>query len=82
MLCPQIRGYLAGFRLAPVETEPFTQCICCSDPILERFAAEGSDFLHRVVANSKELEQVSGLADMKAAVREDEVIAFDDDFDE
>jgi len=74
----QVRGYLAEFRLAPAETEPFARCICCSRPVLERYAQDGLKLVERVTANSAELEEISGLAAMKAAVREDEVVNFDD----
>mmetsp|Transcript_44423 Transcript_44423/g.96567 ORF Transcript_44423/g.96567 Transcript_44423/m.96567 type:complete len:673 (+) Transcript_44423:99-2117(+) len=77
----QVRGYLADFRLAPSETQPFEHCICCSQAILERYASEGSSFVESVIANSAQLEDISGLAQMKAAVREDEVVSLDD-FDE
>mmetsp|Transcript_101068 Transcript_101068/g.245817 ORF Transcript_101068/g.245817 Transcript_101068/m.245817 type:complete len:344 (-) Transcript_101068:64-1095(-) len=77
----QVRGYLADFRLAPAETEPFPRCICCSPAILQRYAQEGMALVERVTANSAELEEISGLAAMKAGVREDEVVCFDD-FDE
>jgi len=74
----QIRGYLADFRLAPAETEPFSKCICCSPPVLEHYAQEGDAFIERITKCSAELEEISGLAAMKAAVREDEVVSFDD----
>jgi len=74
----QIRGYLADYRLAPAETEPFPKCICCSQAVIDRYDAEGLAFIERVTANSSELESISGLKDMKEAVREDEVIGFDD----
>jgi len=77
----QIRGYLAEFRLAPNETEPFPKCICCSPAVLDRYEAEGMAFVERIITDSSELERVSGLQDMKAAVREDEVMNFDE-FDE
>merc|ERR1712232_906567 len=77
----QVRGYLADFRLAPAETEPFDRCICCSKAVLDRFREEGNEFVDRVIADSKVLEQVSGLAEMKSAVCEDDVLSFDD-FDE
>lgn len=77
----QIRGYLADFRLAPAETEPFAQCICCSPGVLGRYKAEGVRFVQRVISDSSELEQVSGLAAMKAKSREEDVLSFDD-FDE
>merc|ERR1711862_157252 len=64
----QIRGYLADFRLAPAETEPFPRCICCSPAVLARYAAEGSVFVERITTDSSELEEISGLKAMKAGV--------------
>lgn len=77
----QIRGYLADFRLSPVETEPFPRCICCSAPVLSKFKAEGDAFLERIVANSAELEELSGLNAMKEAVNDQDILCFDDDDD-
>lgn len=75
----QIRGYLGDFRLAPMETEPFSRCICCSAPVLARLAAEGDAFIERVVADSSELEEISGLKAMKEAVHDEDVMSFGDD---
>jgi len=77
----QIRGFLAEFKLSPMETEPFPMCICCSPKILQRYEEEGDDFVARIIQNSAELEEVSGLAQMKAAVTGEDCLAFDE-FDE
>jgi len=74
----QIRGYLAEFRLAPAETEPFSKCISCSPAVLDQYVKQGCCFVERITENSSELEEISGLAGMKAAVREDEVLSFDE----
>eukprot|EP00929_Paragymnodinium_shiwhaense_P017638 TRINITY_DN12713_c0_g1_i1.p1 TRINITY_DN12713_c0_g1~~TRINITY_DN12713_c0_g1_i1.p1 ORF type:complete len:677 (-),score=151.98 TRINITY_DN12713_c0_g1_i1:283-2313(-) len=74
----QIRGYLADFKLAPAETEPFTKCICCSTTVLKTFQEEGLGFISRIVKRSSDLEELSGLADMKNCVNEDDVLSFDD----
>lgn len=79
----QIRGYLADFRLAPAETEPLPQCICCSKPVLDQYLADGISFVERIINNSSELEAISGLKAMKEAVREDDIVNFDEfDFDD
>jgi len=77
----QVRGYIADFRLAPTETEPFPRCICCSPAVIDCFMHEGDAFVERIVANSAELEEISGLAKMKAGVSDHDVMNFDD-FDE
>eukprot|EP00439_Symbiodinium_sp_Y106_P036529 s2570_g4.t1 len=74
----QVRGYAAEYTLSPVETEPFSRCICCSPQVLQRYADEGMSFLEKVIADSSILEEISGLAEMKAGLREHEVEAFDD----
>lgn len=79
----QIRGFLAEFKLAPMETEPFPMCICCSKKILDRYEEEGDDFVLRIIQNSSaELEDISGLAAMKAGVNTDDCLSFDDFDDE
>lgn len=80
----QIRCFLADFKLCPMETEPSKMCICCSPNILDTYRREGDAFIMRVIANSAELEEISGLAAMKAAHHADDCLAFDefDDFDD
>lgn len=80
----QIRCFLADFKLCPMETEPSPMCICCSPKILDTYIREGDAFITRVIANSTELEEISGLAAMKAAHNADDCLAFDefDDFDD
>lgn len=77
----QVRGYMSDFKLSPAETEPFPRCICCSEAVLKRYEESGMAFIEQVITNSSILEEISGLAAMKAGLREDEVVAFDD-FDE
>ena len=48
---------------------------------MERYEEEGDAFIARVIENSAELEEISGLAAMKAAVSSDDCLAFDE-FDE
>ncbi|CAE7696688.1 atg7 [Symbiodinium necroappetens] len=55
----QVRGYAAEYTLSPVETEPFSRCICCSPQVLQRYADEGMSFLEKVIADSSILEDVS-----------------------
>eukprot|EP00435_Cladocopium_sp_Y103_P028638 s2894_g7.t1 len=76
----QVRGYAAEYTLSPAETEPFKHCVCCSKEVLDIYAKEGSGFLEKVVADSSILEEVSGLAEMKAAMwgQAGDVEAFDD----
>ncbi len=64
----QIRGYLSNYRLAPMETEPFAHCVCCSQSIMETYRRDGNDFLKRVMENNSILEEVSGLNGMKQKV--------------
>jgi len=74
----QVRGYLSNFQLAPDDTEPFRHCICCSEKVLQRYQEDGVSFLEKVVADSAILEDISGLADMKNKMRDDEIQSFDD----
>lgn len=78
----QIRGFLSDFKISPMETEPFANCICCSRPVLERYEQEGDDFIARITVDSSELEEISGLAKMKAGLADADCLAFDFDEDE
>jgi len=61
-----------------METEPFPMCICCSKKVIECYEREGDDFIARVIQDSAVLEEISGLAAMKAAVAEEDCLAFDE----
>lgn len=74
----QVRGYAAEYALAPTDTEPFSRCICCSTQVLQRYAKDGLHFIDQVTSDSSILEEVSGLAEMKAAMLDGDVEAFDE----
>ena len=75
----QVRGYLGSFRLEPAITSPFSRCVCCSDAILAEYRSRGRDFVTAVAGDSKELERLCSLDQLKSAVDAQEVINFDSD---
>eukprot|EP00922_Rhytidocystis_sp_ex-Travisia-forbesii_P053248 GHVS01078962.1.p1 GENE.GHVS01078962.1~~GHVS01078962.1.p1 ORF type:complete len:1001 (-),score=169.82 GHVS01078962.1:490-3492(-) len=74
-----IRGSVSDFTVLKLLTEPFDHCICCSPAVVEAYAQDPLGFVTKAVRDSTFLEEVSGLAQMKACVREDDVLAFEAD---
>ncbi|CAD7924287.1 unnamed protein product [Amoebophrya sp. A120] len=78
----QIRGYLSDYRLVPLETEPFAQCVCCSPQIRNAYETEGMGFIRKCVEDNRILEEVSGLNNMKSVVDGMQADALDLELDE
>eukprot|EP00922_Rhytidocystis_sp_ex-Travisia-forbesii_P013718 GHVS01020493.1.p1 GENE.GHVS01020493.1~~GHVS01020493.1.p1 ORF type:complete len:1075 (+),score=234.81 GHVS01020493.1:242-3466(+) len=74
-----MRGSVSDFHVLKLCTEPFAHCICCSPAVVEAYSNDPLGFVTKAVCNSLFLEEVSGLAEMKACVREEDVLAFEDD---
>ncbi|KAI8871380.1 E1-like protein-activating [Ramicandelaber brevisporus] len=61
----QVRGYLGDFRLDTITGQAFSHCTACSQFILDAYEKDGFAFIKRVMENELELEQISGLAELK-----------------
>lgn len=61
----QIRGNLAYQEMFTLAGTAFDHCTCCSDPILNELQSEGFEFIKRVCSSPEELENISGLTEMK-----------------
>lgn len=72
-----IRGNIAHFNYLITASENFTECIACSQNILDKFHCEENDFIYDVLDSSKILEDVAGIS--KLTNLKDEVIDFDSD---
>jgi ubiquitin-like modifier-activating enzyme ATG7 len=56
-----IRGYLSAFQNILPATERFSQCIACSDKVLEAYKQSGEDFLMKVFDSTEYLESLTGI---------------------
>ncbi|KAJ3321121.1 Autophagy protein 7 [Boothiomyces sp. JEL0866] len=61
----QIRGFLAHFQNLILVGSGYNKCSACSDPVLKQYEQDGIEFLMKAMADSKYLEQVAGLDQMK-----------------
>jgi ubiquitin-like modifier-activating enzyme ATG7 len=59
-----VRGYLSIFQHILPATERFTQCIACSENVLQEFSENGIDFLMKVFDSADYLEAVTGIDKM------------------
>lgn len=59
-----IRGYLSNFQHILPATERFTQCVACSEYVLQQYEDHGTDFLMRVFDSAEYLEKVTGIDKM------------------
>lgn len=66
----QIRGFLNGFRNLLLVGRAYEKCTACSDTILQKYGAEGTEFLFRVFNSPSFLEDVTGLTELHRASEE------------
>lgn len=69
-----IRGNINAFDYLITATERFSQCIACSDQILEQFDREKRKFVIDALNSAKILEDIAGISDLTCTV--DEMIDF------
>lgn len=62
-----IRGFLWSYQNVVPTCTKFSQCIACSDSILQKYRDEGTEFLMKVINNAKYLEEVTGLEQLQLA---------------
>jgi ubiquitin-like modifier-activating enzyme ATG7 len=59
-----IRGQLSTFSNILPATERFSQCIACSEKVLNEYEAHGTDFIVKVLNSVEHLENITGLSQM------------------
>lgn len=66
----QIRGFLSTFSNLSIKGQPYDCCSACSDSIVERYKAEGWEFVKRALNEKGWVEEVSGLAEVQRRAEE------------
>ncbi|KAK6434035.1 Autophagy protein 7 [Oleoguttula sp. CCFEE 5521] len=60
-----LRGYLSTWQTIQITGKAYDCCAACSPGILERYTAEGWDFVKRAIGEKGFVEEVSGLAEVQ-----------------
>ncbi|TMW45447.1 hypothetical protein DOY81_009471 [Sarcophaga bullata] len=71
-----IRGMLSNYENILPATEKFTQCIACSEKVLNTYRSEGNEFLFKVFESAKYLEDLTGISEYREL--NNEIIDFND----
>eukprot|EP00761_Pharyngomonas_kirbyi_P013795 gb/GECH01013824.1/.p1 GENE.gb/GECH01013824.1/~~gb/GECH01013824.1/.p1 ORF type:complete len:1110 (+),score=249.55 gb/GECH01013824.1/:1-3330(+) len=61
----QIRGFLFNYQNMHLSGKAFSQCTACSETILEKYGAEGTDFIREVCNTPGLLEKITGLSELE-----------------
>lgn len=59
-----VRGYLSTFQHILPATERFSQCIACSEKVVDEFRQSGDEFLMKVFDSADYLETITGIDKM------------------
>ena len=80
----QVRGFLGSFQSFSAVTECFSNCICCSERVVEAFHSHGVEMVRRVINDSSELMRISGLEEFNTRIigEEGDVIQWSDEEDQ
>jgi len=70
LLPHSVRGFLTHYQTVLPATRAFDKCPACSPAVLEAYRARGAAFVREAAADPDALERVSGLAGMKAGMRD------------
>ncbi|KAG7300190.1 hypothetical protein JYU34_015739 [Plutella xylostella] len=77
-----IRGFLHTYQNVLPTCTKFKQCIACSDAVIDKYRAEGTEFVLKVCDSGKYLEEVTGLSELHLAAEMQDVLMFSDEEDE
>lgn len=62
----QIRGFLSSFQNVVIRGSSYDCCSACSDKITGTYEAEGWEFVKRALNEKGYVEELSGLAEVRA----------------
>ncbi|XP_055679214.1 ubiquitin-like modifier-activating enzyme ATG7 [Lutzomyia longipalpis] len=76
-----IRGVISSFEQILPATEKFSNCIACSQKILEEYSKRKIDFILDALNSSKYLEDITGITEMMKESHEDIIECLDSDLE-
>ena len=68
----QLRGFLHDFSVLKLKTAQFAQCTACSCKVVEAYKTDSVALLREALKDPISLERISGLAELKAVVDDDD----------
>ncbi|XP_052124919.1 ubiquitin-like modifier-activating enzyme ATG7 [Frankliniella occidentalis] len=77
-----IRGFLASWEQLTPATHRFSNCIACSQKVLNEYSARGFDFIHDVLNSAVYLEDLTGLTSLHKDTESADVWEFSDSEEE
>ncbi|XP_053611614.1 ubiquitin-like modifier-activating enzyme ATG7 [Plodia interpunctella] len=77
-----IRGFLHSYQTILPTCPKFKQCIACSETVIDKYRAEGIEFLLKVFNSGSYLEDVTGLSELHLTAEMTDVLTLSDEEDE
>ncbi|XP_045775662.1 ubiquitin-like modifier-activating enzyme ATG7 [Maniola jurtina] len=74
-----IRGFLHSYQTVVPTCTKFKQCIACSDVVIDKYRAEGIEFLLNVFNSGTYLEEITGLSELQLTAEMTDILTFSDE---
>ena len=74
----QIRGFIHNWQILQMTGDRFKCCVGCSEPIVQGYINDGAEFVLKAINEPSFLEDISGITDMKASMKDEDCEWIDD----
>ncbi len=77
-----MRGFLGTFSNMTIVGRRFTECTACSDQVIDSYRNRGFEFLRIALEDPKQLEEITGLAELHRKTEAVDVEGWDEEDEE